>query len=49
MQGITVLSVVIAYEVVRRIEAKRQASELRRDDGEASPALGGAAGEVAPA
>lgn len=49
MQGITVLSVVIAYEVVRRIEAKRQASELRRDDGEAPPALGSAAGEVAPA
>jgi general nucleoside transport system permease protein len=49
MQGITVLSVVIAYEVVRRIGARRQASELRRDDTGAPPALGEASGEVAPA
>ena len=31
MQGIIVLSVVIAYEVVRRIDARRQAADLRRD------------------
>jgi general nucleoside transport system permease protein len=36
MQGITVLSVVIAYEIVRRIGTRRQASELRRD-GTAEP------------
>jgi simple sugar transport system permease protein len=48
MQGITVLSVVIAYEVVRRIEAQRQAAGLRRDDGP-PPRPSGAAAEVAPA
>ena len=32
MQGIIVLSVVIAYEVVRRIDARREAAGLRRDD-----------------
>lgn len=31
MQGITVLSVVIAYEVVRRVTARRELAELRRD------------------
>ncbi|MCB0965175.1 MAG: ABC transporter permease, partial [Acidimicrobiales bacterium] len=31
MQGIIVLSVVIAYEVVRRIDARREAAGLRRD------------------
>jgi simple sugar transport system permease protein len=30
MQGIIVLSVVIAYEVVRRVSARREAAELRR-------------------
>jgi simple sugar transport system permease protein len=48
MQGITVLSVVIAYEVVRRIDARRQASGLRRDDGDERRATG-AGPEVAPA
>jgi simple sugar transport system permease protein len=48
MQGITVLSVVIAYEVVRRIDARRQVSGLRRDDGGESRATG-AGPEVAPA
>lgn len=37
MQGITVLSVVIAYEVVRRIGLRRQASELRRATGPEDP------------
>ena len=31
MQGITVLSVVIAYEVVRRISARQELSGLRRE------------------
>src|SRR5690606_34519883 len=31
LQGVAVLSVVIAYEVVRRIEQHRQAAELRRE------------------
>jgi simple sugar transport system permease protein len=49
MQGITVMSVVIAYEVVRRIGARREASSLRRGDpAEPRPASGGGA-EVAPA
>lgn len=37
LQGISVLSVVIAYEVVRRVEVRRQAAELRRDAGDAPP------------
>lgn len=41
MQGIIVLSVVIAYEVVRRIDARRQASELRRDQPPPDAADGG--------
>lgn len=48
MQGITVMSVVIAYEVVRRIAATRQASQLRRDDA-TPPAVEGSGPEVAPA
>lgn len=50
LQGITVLSVVIAYEVVRRIGLRRQADELRRSttDG-APPPPDGVAPEVAPA
>ncbi|NLD76078.1 MAG: ABC transporter permease [Acidimicrobiales bacterium] len=43
LQGVAVLSVVIAYEVVRRIEQRQQASSLRRDS-EPPPAS-----EVAPA
>ena len=56
MQGITVLSVVIAYEVVRRISARQELSGLRRDvtaGGAAPPPAasqpGGAGPEVAPA
>jgi simple sugar transport system permease protein len=57
MQGITVLSVVIAYEVVRRIAARQELSGLRRDltTGGAPPAApgpastGGTGPEVAPA
>lgn len=56
MQGITVLSVVIAYEVVRRISARQELSGLRRDvtaGGAAPPtadrSTGGAGPEVAPA
>ena len=40
LQGVAVLSVVIAYEIVRRIEQGRQAAALRRDDppsGQATP------------
>jgi ABC-type uncharacterized transport system permease subunit len=47
MQGITVLSVVIAYEVVRRTGARQQAAALRRDADSPPPAAGPA--EVAPA
>jgi len=46
MQGITVLSVVIAYEVVRRAGARQQAAALRRDDDGGAAAPGP---EVAPA
>ena len=52
MQGITVLSVVIAYEVVRRIGAQRQAADLRRAVEPPSvppPSTNGAGPEVAPA
>lgn len=42
LQGITVFSVVIAYEVIRRVEARQQASELRR--GEAPPSGPGGLG-----
>jgi ABC-type uncharacterized transport system permease subunit len=51
LQGVTVLSVVIAYEVVRRVEARRQASALRRDSGppEVQPEPGAGTAEVAPA
>jgi simple sugar transport system permease protein len=48
MQGITVLSVVIAYEVVRRIDARRQVTGLRRDDGDEGRTAG-TGPEVAPA
>ena len=39
LQGVTVMSVVIAYEVVRRIGVRQQAAELRRDGlaGDAPP------------
>lgn len=39
LQGVTVLSVVIAYEVVRRVGVRQQAASLRRDSsgGEAAP------------
>ncbi len=37
LQGVTVMSVVIAYEVVRRIEARQQAAGLRRDSGPPGP------------
>ncbi len=51
MQGVTVLSVVIAYEVVRRIEMHQQAAALRRDSGppETDPQPTTGAAEVAPA
>ena len=58
MQGITVLSVVIAYEVVRRISARQELSGLRREvtaGGAAPPpapgptTTSGAGPEVAPA
>lgn len=57
MQGITVLSVVIAYEVVRRISARQELSGLRREvtAGGASlppadpPSPAGTGPEVAPA
>lgn len=48
LQGITVLSVVIAYELVRRIEARREAASLRQGDPE-PPDVGDLASEVAPA
>jgi simple sugar transport system permease protein len=48
IQGITVMSVVIAYEVVRRIAMRRQAAALRRDDG-APPVAEATGPEVAPA
>lgn len=49
MQGITVLSVVIAYEVVRRIAARRQAASLRSEDTAPPPSLAGPEAGVAPA
>jgi simple sugar transport system permease protein len=50
LQGITVLSVVIAYEVVRRITARREAAALQRDgDGATPPPASTATTEVAPA
>jgi simple sugar transport system permease protein len=49
MQGITVMSVVIAYEVVRRIGARREASSLRRGDPAEPRPAGGTGPEVAPA
>jgi simple sugar transport system permease protein len=56
MQGITVLSVVIAYEAVRRISARQELAGLRREvtaGGAAPPPTtgqpGGAGPEVAPA
>lgn len=48
LQGITVLSVVIAYEVVRRVESRREASSLRRG-GDEPPDLPASSPEVAPA
>jgi simple sugar transport system permease protein len=47
MQGIIVLSVVIAYEVVRRVGARREAAALRRDLG--SEVATGPAPEASPA
>ena len=46
MQGITVLSVVIAYEVVRRISARQELAGLRREvtAGGAAPPPGPSAG-----
>ncbi|HEX2575967.1 MAG TPA: ABC transporter permease [Aquihabitans sp.] len=51
LQGVTVLSVVIAYEVVRRIGVRQQAAHLRRETtaGGAAPPPAGPATEVAPA
>ncbi|MBX3312826.1 MAG: ABC transporter permease [Actinobacteria bacterium] len=50
MQGITVLSVVIAYEVVRRIGLRRQAIDLRRStEGDGAQPPPGHGPEVAPA
>ncbi|WP_426571676.1 ABC transporter permease [Aquihabitans sp. McL0605] len=55
MQGITVLSVVIAYEVVRRVAARQELSGLKREvtAGGAQPTPGAPSGpsgpEVAPA
>ncbi len=50
LQGVIVLSVVIAYEVVRRIGLRRQADELRRQTSGAPPPPGpGPTPEVAPA
>lgn len=49
MQGITVMSVVIAYEVVRRIDVARQAAHLRRAADEGPAALDGPGPEVATA
>ena len=49
LQGVTVLSVVIAYEVVRRIGVRRQARHLRRDtDGATPPSAPGPNHEVVP-
>lgn len=50
LQGITVLSVVMAYEVVRRITARREAASLQRDASGGAPPPSAAPGpEVAPA
>ncbi len=38
LQGVTVLSVVIAYEVVRRVGVRREAATLRRDSHQADSA-----------
>lgn len=52
MQGIIVLSVVIAYEVVRRVVARQEAARLRRQTEPAGPPVlpgGGPDTETAPA
>ncbi len=51
LQGVTVLSVVIAYEVVRRVGVRQQAAALRRETpaGGAPPPGPGPAREVVPA
>jgi len=51
MQGITVLSVVIAYEVVRRVGSRQEASGLRRDttEGGEPPPIDGTSPKVVPA
>lgn len=50
LQGVTVLSVVIAYEVVRRIGLRQQAGELRdHQESEAPPPAGPATPEAVPA
>ncbi len=50
LQGVTVMSVVIAYEVVRRIGLRQDAASLRREQQpEAPPPAGGPSAEVAPA
>ncbi|MCB0976069.1 MAG: ABC transporter permease [Acidimicrobiales bacterium] len=49
LQGVTVMSVVIAYEIVRRVGLRRDAAVLRRDGHEAAPPHAGPAAEVAPA
>ncbi len=50
MQGVTVLSVVIAYEVVRRVGTRQEAAGLRRDGaGTAPPPTAPSGPEVAPA
>lgn len=43
LQGIILLSVVVAYEVVRRIRVRRDAANLRRDLGDAPPTGNGLA------
>ncbi|MBA3281793.1 MAG: ABC transporter permease [Acidimicrobiia bacterium] len=51
LQGVTVLSVVIAYEVVRRVGVRQQAAGLRRessDGGTAPPPASGPDQEVVP-
>lgn len=52
LQGVTVLSVVVAYEVVRRVGVRQQAAGLRRESsagGTAPPPTSGPDHEVVPA
>ncbi len=49
LQGVTVLSVVIAYEVVRRVGTRQEAAGLRRDAAGAAPPPPASVAEVAPA